>query len=198
MDGETGADGGLNGPALPRAVSGDTRFSRETVWKQRGGSSVICVGDFEGHSTGSMRGYWLCGAWSGPEIRHDEAWEKRARDGVGCQTGIRSRIFARRTPFAVCSVIAMCGSSRSTDAQKNCLRQLRANSDWLVRPDEATSSRPFERRVPHPPGILGATRRVPRLRRREAGAAGFSGGQSALHPALRVPRRPSVPAVIDP
>jgi transposase len=80
----------------------------------------------------------------------------------------------------------MCGSSLSTGAQKNGLRLLRAGADRLVRPDEAAGSRPFERRVPHHPGARGAARRVPHLRCREARAAGFPGGQSALHKALCV------------
>jgi transposase len=80
----------------------------------------------------------------------------------------------------------MCGSSLSTGAQKNGLRLLRAGADRLVRPDEAAGSRPFERRVPHHPGARGAARRVPHLRCREARAAVFPGGQSALHKALCV------------
>jgi hypothetical protein len=43
-----------------------------------------------GHSTGSMHGYWLSGAWSGSGIRHDEAWRDRASDSIVCQMDIRS------------------------------------------------------------------------------------------------------------
>jgi transposase len=65
-----------------------------------------------------MHGYWLSGAWKRPRIRHDEAWGNQVRDGGGCQTGIHSRVFARKRSSAACSVIGMCGSSRSTGAQK--------------------------------------------------------------------------------
>ena len=65
-----------------------------------------------------MHGYWLSGAWSRPGIRHDEAWRNRARDNTVCRTAIRSRGFARKGPYAACSVIGMCGSSLSTGAQK--------------------------------------------------------------------------------
>jgi hypothetical protein len=43
-----------------------------------------------GHSTGSMHGYWLSGAWSASEIRHDEAWRDQASDSIICQMDIRS------------------------------------------------------------------------------------------------------------
>ena len=122
------------------------------------------------------------------------------------QSGKRRRLsdgysfagFARERQYAGCSVIRMCGSSVSTGAQKNGLRLLRAGADGLVRPADAAGSRPVERRVSHRPGTRGAARGVPQLRHREARAAGFPGGQSALHQALCVLRRAALPAGLDP
>src|SRR5229473_888488 len=83
-------------------------------------------------------------------------------------------------------------------AQKNGLRLLWAGPRRLVRPAGAAGSRPAERRISDCSGTRSAARRVPPLRRREARAAGLSGGQSALHQTLCVLCRPPLPAGIDP
>jgi hypothetical protein len=84
---------------------------------------------FGGHSTGSMHGYWLSGAWSCPGIWHDEVWRNLARDSRGCRTGIRSRFFARKAQCAACSVIRVYGLSGLIGTQKNDLRRM-----WAIVP----------------------------------------------------------------
>ena len=144
-----------------------------------------------------MHDYWLFAAWRQPGISHDEVWSKQARDSAGCRTGIRSLGFRRARPFAGCLVIGMYGSLRSLGAQKNCLRRLWMGTARVVRSDEATRPRPAEWCISHRAGTRGAARGVPGLRR-EARTAGFPGRQSALHQALCLLRRPTLPAGLDP
>src|SRR5271169_6195352 len=81
---------------------------------------------------------------------------------------IRSPAFGRKRPYAVCSVILMCGYWVSIGAQKNGLRRLRAGLERMVRPAGAAGSRPAERRVSDCSGARSAACRMPSLRHREA------------------------------
>jgi hypothetical protein len=186
------------GTTRPSIVVGSVAESERTPHIHFEGLQEIEWVVLRGRSSGSMHGYWVSEAWRGSGIRHDEAWRNWASGSIVCRTDIRSRVSARKPPYAGCSVIRTCGSSGSTGAQKNRLRWLRSEVDRVVRPADAAGSRPVERRVPHCAGTRGAARGVPHLRRREARAAGFPGGQSALHQALCVLCRPPLPAGFDP
>ena len=127
---------------------------------------------------------------------HAERWPNQGSDIGVCRMGIRSRAFERKRPCAACLVIRMCGSCGSIGAQKNGLRLLRVGRERLVRPADATGSRPFERRISDFSRSRSAARGVPPLWHSEARTAGFSRGQSALHQTLcilclRIPTKPA-------
>ena len=72
------------------------------------------------------------------------------------------------------------------------MRLLRSHAGGLVRSQDLPGARSVVRRHAHFPGIGGAPARLSQLRQGEARAARLSGGQSALHQALCLLRRPAL------
>ena len=80
---------------------------------------------------------------------------------------------------------------------KNDVRVLWSGPDGLVRPQGPSRARSVVRGHADIPGAGGAAPRLPQLRQGEEGAARLSGGQSALHQALRLLCRATLPAGFD-
>ena len=74
------------------------------------------------------------------------------------------------------------------------MRVLWSGPDGLVRPQGPSRARSVVRVHADIPGAGGAAPRLPQLRQGEEGAARLSGGQSALHQALRLLCRATLPA----
>ena len=109
---------------------------------------------------------------------------------------VRER-FSRTSECAASSAIQVRGSSPLFGAQKNRLRLLRSYADGLVRPWHAPRARSGLRRHTYLPGVRSTPRSLSGMRRREARAVGFPGGQPVLHQALRGLRRQALPAALD-
>ena len=137
-------------------------------------------------------------AWKRPGIRHDEAWRNQARDSGGCRMGIRSRGFragaAVRGVFGDRDVrIVTLDPALKKTACGCCGRVQMGWYDRTKRWVRDLSSAGFRIVLE-----LEVRRVACRICGREARAAGFPGGQSALHQALCVLCRPPLPAGLDP
>jgi hypothetical protein len=109
-----------------------------------------------------------------------------------CSTHIGSPACARCRHCTVCSVTRMREWCGWCGAQKNALWSVRPRAIGLVRPQAAAGARSVLRGLAHLPGTGGTPRLVPKLRTREARAAGVSDRQCAAHQALCLPGRPAL------
>src|SRR5664280_1618266 len=110
----------------------------------------------------------------------------RCENNVGwmMRTGLSVSV---RSPRSVASSeIQRRGSCGSCAGEKNGLRSLWAESTNLLRLQDPSRTRPLLWRHPGVPGVRGATRVLPELRRREAGASAVVGQQSLLHQTVRL------------
>ena len=119
-------------------------------------------------------------------------WRIQRSDSGGSGMRIASPDFVRNPRCAVYSGIRRRVSSPLCGAQKNALRLLWSRTLGLVRPACAPGSRSVLRRCAHLPRIRGSARSVPKLRTREARAAGVSGRQPVLYQALCPLRGPAL------
>ncbi len=104
-----------------------------------------------------------------------------------------------RSPGSVASSeIPRRGSCGSCAGEKNGLRSLWAESANLLRPHDPSSTRPLLWRHPGVPGVRGAARVLPELRRREAGASAVVGQQPLLHQTVRLLCRAALSGLDDP
>ena len=135
--------------------------------------------------------------------------ESRANTGVqglgqGLKSGMISPCLLQRSPsicsthfgspgFGPCRGYRECSVTRMREwcglcgAQKNGLWSVRPHAIGLVRPQAAVGARSVLRGLAHLPRAGGAPRVVPKLRAREARAAGVFDRQGAAHQALCLP-----------
>ena len=108
------------------------------------------------------------------------------------KTSTSFRNSCRRPKCEVFSATPTPWSSRSAAVEKNALRGVRADLSHLLRSATSTYPRHLLRRPAGLPRALGTPGGLPAVRRREAGATGLVGGQSALRQAVRLLRREAV------
>jgi hypothetical protein len=108
-------------------------------------------------------------------------------------TRTASRALCPALSCAASSATPRHASSPCSAAEKNDVRRLRPIPACPLRQQAAPCPRPLVRRHPRLPGVRGATCSVPAVWCREIGEAPLAGGQSFLHQALCLLRRPSLP-----
>ena len=123
-------------------------------------------------------------------------WPKRHDNGV-CGTHIDSQVFDLSRAYADSSVIRRRGFLPCGDGQKNDLRPVRLVVHGLVRSSRASNARSSQRPDAHLPALRDTAHLLPPVRRGEARAPRFPGGQPVLHQAICLLRRSALPRQRD-
>ncbi len=107
-------------------------------------------------------------------------------NNVGWKMRTGLSVSVRRPGSVASSEIQRRGSCGSCAGEKNGLRSMWAKSANLLRPQDPSSTRSLLWRHTGVPGVRGAARGLPELRRREAGASAVVGQQPVLHQTVRL------------
>ena len=117
------------------------------------------------------------------------AWLPQRNESGGSWMRMPSRVFVRPPRYAGSLAIRRRALLIWSGGQKNSLRLLWSDLQWVVRSPHPARARSVLWRSPRLPGIRGSACAVQELRRGEARTARFSGRQPLLYPALRSLRR---------
>ena len=107
-------------------------------------------------------------------------------NNVGWKMRIGLSVSVRSPGSVASSEIQRRGSCGSSAGEKNGLRSLWAESANFLRPQDPSSTRSLLWRHSGVPGVRGAARGLPELRRREAGASVVVGHQPLLYQTVRL------------